>query len=60
MIVTKITSVSNGYIVENGGQQYVFQTVEQLAKEFALSFSTISVGETVTIKTYRDGEENKD
>lgn len=60
MKVTKITSVSNGYIVENGGQQYVFQTVEQLAKEFALTFSTISVGETITIKTYRDGEENKD
>ncbi len=60
MIVTKITSVSNGYIVEEFGEQFVFQSVERLADYFAMKFSTLGVGETSTVKTYSDGEENKD
>lgn len=50
-----VTCADNGYIFEQGGRLFVFESVERVAKEFAMVFSTLKPGEKIEIKiTKRD------
>lgn len=50
-----VTCADNGYIFEQGGRLFVFESVERVAKEFAMIFSTLKPGEKIEIKiTKRD------
>lgn len=44
-----VTCADNGYIFEQGGRLFVFETVERVAKEFAMVFSTLKPGEKIEI-----------
>lgn len=50
-----VTCADNGYIFQQDGRLFVFESVERVAKEFAMVFSTLQPGEKIEIKiTKRD------
>lgn len=51
-----VTCADNGYIFEQGGRLFVFESVERVAKEFAMVFSTLKPGEKIEIKITKQDE----
>lgn len=44
-----VTCADNGYIFQQDGRLFVFETVERVAKEFAMLFSTLKPGDKIEI-----------
>lgn len=55
----KVTTADNGYIFEQDGRLFVFDSVEKVSKEFSMVFSTLGPGEKVEITiTQEDGKQD--
>lgn len=53
-----VTCADNGYIFEQGGRLFVFESVERVAKEFAMAFSTLKPGEKIEITITNNGKQD--
>lgn len=51
-----VTCADNGYIFEQGGRLFVFESVERVSMEFAMVFSTLKPGEKIEIKITKQDE----
>lgn len=53
-----VTCADNGYIFQQDGRLFVFESVERVAKEFAMVFSTLKPGEKIEITITNNGKQD--
>lgn len=53
-----VTCADNGYIFQQDGRLFVFESVERVAKEFAMVFSTLQPGEKIEITITNNGKQD--
>ena len=53
-----VTCADNGYIFQQDGRLFVFESVDRVAKEFAMVFSTLQPGEKIEITITNNGKQD--